>query len=285
MFPQLPVDEDGKQLGFDLIAVLMREKLEALGVKLYFGHQVYGTRPNPNMEKGAVIRVQDLETLEQFKLNTAHAVLNFILEVLGDGAIEQYGREDLYEVFLATTPWKGLKAYPYYPDAWWAKLGYFSGRMKTTKEIYHSRYHDGYTNCTDDTFTVCSGTHLASYAQNERGAPWMQRFFPDKPYAESADGLTIIRRGEGPSEQDNFLDALHAQSMEAHTAALAEVGIDTADIAAPDLCLVGVFIGSVVGAHFRPTYSVAPGTIDEVKFHVKGAWVGESVVMLEIERD
>ena len=40
-----------------------------------------------------------------------------------------------------------------------------------------------------------------------------------------------------------------------------------------------------VGAHIRPTYSVAPGTIDEVKFHVKGAWVGESVVMLEIERD
>ena len=28
------------------------------------------------MEKGAVIRVQDLETLEQFKINTAHAVLN-----------------------------------------------------------------------------------------------------------------------------------------------------------------------------------------------------------------
>ena len=34
----------------------------------------------------------------------------FILEVLGDGAIEQYGREDLYEVFLATISWKGLKA-------------------------------------------------------------------------------------------------------------------------------------------------------------------------------
>ena len=31
----------------------------------------------------------------------------------------------------------------------------------------------------------------------------MQQFFPDKPYAESADGLTIIRRGEGPSEQVN----------------------------------------------------------------------------------
>ena len=30
MFSQLPVDEDGKQVGFDLIAILMWEKLEAL---------------------------------------------------------------------------------------------------------------------------------------------------------------------------------------------------------------------------------------------------------------
>ena len=47
------------------------------------------------------------------------------------------------------------------------------------------------------------------------------------------------------SLQDNFLDALHAQNMESHRDALAEVGVDTDDIAAPDVCLVGVFIGSV----------------------------------------
>lgn len=45
--------------------------------------------------------------------------------------------------------------------------------------------------------------------------------------------------------QDNFLDALHAQNMESHKDALAGVGIDTADIPAPDVCLVGVYIGSV----------------------------------------
>ena len=28
---------------------------------------------------------------------------------------------------------------PYYEDAWWAKLGYISGRMKTTQHIYHTR--------------------------------------------------------------------------------------------------------------------------------------------------
>ena len=33
--------------------------------------------------------------------------------------------------------------------------------------------------------------------------------------------------------------------MESHREALAEVGIDTADIPAPDVCLVGVYIGSV----------------------------------------
>ena len=45
--------------------------------------------------------------------------------------------------------------------------------------------------------------------------------------------------------QDNFLDALHAQNMESHKDALAGVGIDTADIPAPDVCLVGFYIGSV----------------------------------------
>ena len=28
---------------------------------------------------------------------------------------------------------------PFYEDAWWAKLGYVSGRMKTTQHVYHSR--------------------------------------------------------------------------------------------------------------------------------------------------
>lgn len=45
--------------------------------------------------------------------------------------------------------------------------------------------------------------------------------------------------------QDDFLDALHAQNMESHKDALAAVGIDTADIQVPDLCLVGVYLGSV----------------------------------------
>eukprot|EP00904_Undaria_pinnatifida_P005743 jgi/Undpi1/2299/HiC_scaffold_13.g05683.m1 len=263
----VPVDEDGKQKGFDLLAILILEKLEAMGVKLYFHHQVYGTRPNPKRGNHAVVRVQDLETLEQYKMDTEHAVLNvpheFILEVLGDGAIEKYGRDDLYDVFLAMEQWNFVKAYPYYADAWWAKLGYVSGRMMSTQHIYHTRYHDGYSNCTDDTFTDCSGTLLATYTQGDRGEQWMQQFFPKKSFADSYDGLTTIRRGEGPTEQDDFLDAVHAQNMESHRDALAEVGIDTDDIAAPDVCLVGVFIGSVAGAHVRPTYSMPPGTIDE----------------------
>lgn len=46
------------------------------GAKLYFKHQVYGTRPNPKRGKNAVVRVQNLETGEKFKINTEHAVLN-----------------------------------------------------------------------------------------------------------------------------------------------------------------------------------------------------------------
>ena len=43
--------------------------------------------------------------------------------------------------------------------------------------------------------------------------------------------------------QDDFLDALFAQNMESHKEVLAKHGVDTADIAAPDLCLVGVYMG------------------------------------------
>lgn len=31
--------------------------------------------------------------------------------------------------------------------------------------MVNRRYHDGYSNCTDDTFTDCSGVLLASYTQ------------------------------------------------------------------------------------------------------------------------
>ena len=34
----------------------------------------------------------------------------FILEVLGDGAIEKYGRDDLHDVFLAIKPVSLVKA-------------------------------------------------------------------------------------------------------------------------------------------------------------------------------
>lgn len=44
--------------------------------------------------------------------------------------------------------------------------------------------------------------------------------------------------------QDNFLDALHTQTMEAHLMVLAKIGVDTEDIPAPDMCLVGVYMGS-----------------------------------------
>ena len=54
---------------------------------------------------------------------------------------------------------------PFYESAWWAKLGYTSGRLKTTLELYHSRYHDGYASCTDDSFSDCSGVFLGTYSQ------------------------------------------------------------------------------------------------------------------------
>lgn len=45
--------------------------------------------------------------------------------------------------------------------------------------------------------------------------------------------------------QDDFLDSLHAQNMESHKHLLDEIGVDPANIPAPDLCLVGVFMGSI----------------------------------------
>ena len=51
------------------------------GVKLYYKHQVYGTRPNPKRGKNAVVKVQDLESGKQFRINTEHAVLNVPTEV------------------------------------------------------------------------------------------------------------------------------------------------------------------------------------------------------------
>ena len=45
--------------------------------------------------------------------------------------------------------------------------------------------------------------------------------------------------------QDDFLDAVHDQTMESHKEPLAEVGVEIGDISPPDLCLVGVYLGEV----------------------------------------
>lgn len=42
---------------------------------------MYDTRPNPKRGTHAVVRVQDLETLEQYQMDTEHAVLNVPTEV------------------------------------------------------------------------------------------------------------------------------------------------------------------------------------------------------------
>lgn len=51
------------------------------GVKLYYRHQVKGTRPSPRVGKHAIVDVTDLESGEQFSMETKHAVLNVPTEV------------------------------------------------------------------------------------------------------------------------------------------------------------------------------------------------------------
>ncbi|CAN0185945.1 unnamed protein product [Scytosiphon promiscuus] len=265
---QVPVDSDGKQIGFDISTLEIAEQLTTMGVKIYFQHKVTRARPSRRHgDGGAIVVITDLTKDEEFKIDTDKAVLNipaeYIVEVLGDEAIEKYGRGDLYDVFRMIMPFGLFKAYPYYEDAWWAKLGYTSGRVKTTLEIYHSRYHDGYSSCSDDNFQNCTGVLLGTYAQGERGGIWAQDYFPPRSPLESSDGLITVRRGEGPAAQDRFLDSLHAQNMESHKDVLATVGVDVDDIEAPDLCLVGEYLGPTAGVHIRHANDLPAGTIDE----------------------
>ena len=58
-----------------------RQRLILQGVKLYYRCQVFGTRPDPNNSKRAIVRVQNLETGEQFRIDTRSAVLNVPAEV------------------------------------------------------------------------------------------------------------------------------------------------------------------------------------------------------------
>ena len=39
--------------------------------------------------------------------------------------------------------------------------------------------------------------------QGEKGGPWIEQFFSKKSFLDSSDGLTVIRRGQGPTEQVN----------------------------------------------------------------------------------
>ncbi|CAM9322615.1 unnamed protein product [Scytosiphon promiscuus] len=265
---EVPVDSDGKQIGYDVLTIKIAEQLTAMGVEIYFQHKVDRAYPSTRLGgDGAMVKFTDLAKNEEFEVATDKAVLNipseYIVEVLGDEAIEKYGRGDLYDVFRMIMPFGLFKAYPYYEDAWWAKLGYTSGRVKTTLEIYHSRYHDGYSSCSDDSFQNCSGVLLGTYGQGKKGGIWAQDYFPPRSPLESSDGLITVRRGEGPAAQDRFLDSLHAQNMESHKDVLAEVGIDVGDITAPDLCLVGEYLGPTAGMHIRHANDLPAGTIDE----------------------
>lgn len=72
---------------------------------------------------------------------------------------------------------------PFYPEAWWATLGLTSGRMKTTQEFYHNRYHDGYVSCEEGSnFTDCSGTLLGTYVQASQVSTLLRdNHFPVEP--------------------------------------------------------------------------------------------------------
>eukprot|EP00752_Nemacystus_decipiens_P011719 g10400.t1 len=262
---EVPVDGDGKQIGFDISTITIAEQLAAMGVQLYFQHRV--TQTHPKDGGGATVGFTNLNSTEEFTITTDKTVVNipaeYAVQVLGDEAIEEYGRDDLYDVFRMIMPFGLFKAYPFYEDAWWAKLGYTSGRIKTTLEFYQGRYHDGYSSCTDDTYWDCTGVFLGTYVQGERGEKWARNYFPPRSPLESSDGLIVVRRGEGPAAQDRFLDSLHAQNMESHRDVLAEVGVDVDSIEAPNLCLVGEYLGPTAGVHLRRANQLPPGTIDE----------------------
>ncbi|CAM9336613.1 unnamed protein product [Ascophyllum nodosum] len=264
---EVPVNDDGKQIGYDIINPIILEKLQGMGAEIYYGFQVARTRPKATKAKWAQVKVIDLEYEEEYSFKTEHVVLNvplaFIRSVLSDNTIIKYGRDDLFDVFQAIDPIPLFKAYPFYPNAWWSQL-YTSGRLRTTLDLYNARYHDGYVQCSGDDYTDCSGVLLGTYVQgHEKGARWANQYFPARSYIESADGFYTVRRGEGPPEQDRFLDDLHTQLMESHSDVLLENGVNTDDIPAPDLCLVGNYLGPFDAMHGRPPSPLPPGAIDE----------------------
>lgn len=52
------------------------------GVKVFYRHQVTATRPMVRKAGWASVKVADLETDEEFRITTEHAVLNIASEVM-----------------------------------------------------------------------------------------------------------------------------------------------------------------------------------------------------------
>ncbi|CAD7697140.1 unnamed protein product [Ostreobium quekettii] len=257
----VPIDPaTGSQIGFATQVEVLAERLAALGVDVQLGEELVGVELHDDSKALTLTFASGLE------VTPAAAVLNIPPDafeavvrredVRGPKALPHLGR---WLDALERVP--ALKAYVYYDDAFWAQPGLnrTGGRMRTSEELYNSRYHDGFVRCDDN--GACKGILLAQYASGDRGAPWAGTFFQDtldNPYVQ-------IRRNSSDPRHVQFLDELHRQLMLTHAVELERAGLNASEIVAPDVALVGVFLGrSLYGWHGRRPSSLEPGQFDEV---------------------
>ena len=63
--------------------------------------------------------------------------------------------------------------------------------------------------------------------QAESGEQWTQQFFPKRPFAESSDGLYIIRRGQGPPQQVTYVFSSGSRAIGANPEKVATLRVSS----------------------------------------------------------
>lgn len=147
LFPanfSLPVDPStGAPLGFAITVEILQQRLLQLGVKFHFREELLHIYLHEHYPKHMLLFSSGL------RLRPRATVLNIppasLKKVLRKKDVEgPKARSTLKGLLSNLKSLPGLKAYPYYERAFWAELGLTSGRLRSTTQLYQTRYHDGF---------------------------------------------------------------------------------------------------------------------------------------------
>lgn len=231
-YPEVITDQNGVEIGYSTAAEKLAQLLVSKGVNIYYNKEAVTVKQQPNGNMKVWFADGTSVTSDKVILNIPKKEL---MQLSHDSVIHAQATATIKNLYQLTTPVCAVKAYMYYPDAWWrTKLNIINGDLSTTRDNRYFEYTDSIVECINATH--CKGYVNVAYADGQDWCVYFQTARHNK-----SNPIVIIHSNTSNLVEKQFFDDLTDQFMQSQHKVFQKAGIDPATLAKPERLVMGVW--------------------------------------------